>query len=88
MIVSPEEYSGLLSRLIDPNEYTDLLRIPTDETLHEINLDERKINAPEFLSVTEDHNSEIMIISIFTILLVGFNMLTPLTKNIFIMLQF
>lgn len=60
MIVSPEEYSGLLSRLIDPNEYTDLLRIPTDEPLYEINLDERKINAPEFLSVTEDHNSEII----------------------------
>jgi hypothetical protein len=60
MIVSPNEYSGLLSRLIDPNEYTDLLRIPTDETLYEVNLNERKINAPEFLSVQEDHNSEII----------------------------
>lgn len=60
MITSPGEYSGLLSKLIDPNEYTNLLRIPTDERLYEINLDERLIDAPEFLSVQEDHNSEII----------------------------
>lgn len=60
MIVSPSEYSSLLSRLIDPNEYTNFLRIPQDEPIYEIDLNLRKINAPEFLSVEEDHNSEII----------------------------
>lgn len=60
MIVSPQEYNNLLSRLTDPNEFMDMIRIPQNEPIYQINLDERKIYAPEFLSVEEDHNSEII----------------------------
>lgn len=60
MIVSPQEYNSLLYRLTDPNEFTDMLRIPEDEPIYEIDLNKREINAPEFLSVEEDHNSEII----------------------------
>ena len=60
MKVSPQEYNSLLSRLIDPNEYTNFLRIPADEPIYEIDLNQRKINVPEFLSVEEDHNAEII----------------------------
>lgn len=60
MKVSPQEYNSLVGRLIDPNEYTNFLRIPTDEPIYEIDLNQRKINVPEFLSVEEDHNSEII----------------------------
>lgn len=60
MIVSPQEYNSLLHRLMDPNEFTNMLRIPENEPIYEIDLDARKINAPEFLSVEEDHNSEII----------------------------
>ena len=31
MIVSPQEYNSLLHRLMDPNEFTDMLRIPEDK---------------------------------------------------------
>ena len=60
MKVSPQEYNSLLSRLIDPNEYTNFLRIPADEPIYEIDLNQRKINVPEFLSVEEEHNAEII----------------------------
>lgn len=60
MIVSPQEYNSLLHRLVDPNEFTSLFRIPEDEPIYHIDLNERKIDAPTFLSVAEDHNSEII----------------------------
>lgn len=60
MIVSPQEYNSLLHRLMDPNEFTSMLRIPEDEPIYEIDLNKRLIAAPEFLSVEEDHNSEII----------------------------
>ena len=60
MIVSPQEYNSLIQKLIDPNKFLDYLRIPEDEPIYEIDLNERLIYAPEFLSVEEDHNSEII----------------------------
>ena len=60
MIVSPQEYNSLLHQLIDPNEFMDMIQIPKDEPIYEINLDTRTISAPNFLSVEEDHNSEII----------------------------
>lgn len=60
MIVSPQEYNSLLHRLTDPNKFTAFLRIPDNEPIHEIDLEKRKIDVPEFLSVEEDHNSEII----------------------------
>lgn len=60
MIVSPQEYNSLLHGLSDFNQFTAYLRIPSDEPIYEIKLNERKIEAPEFLSVEEDHNSEVI----------------------------
>ena len=60
MIVSPEEYNALLSELNDPNEFLKYVRIPRDEPVYEIDLNTRTIKAPDFLSVEEDHNSEVI----------------------------
>lgn len=60
MKVSPQEYNSLLSKLINPNEYVNFLRIPENEPIYTVDLDQRKIDAPDFLSVEEDHNSEII----------------------------
>lgn len=60
MIVSPQEYESLLYRLIDPNEFTHMFQIPENEPVYEIDLNARKIQAPEFLSLETDHNSEII----------------------------
>ena len=60
MIVSPQEYNSLLQGLKDPNLFSAFLRIPDDEPIYEIDLNKRVINVPEFLSVEEDHNSEII----------------------------
>lgn len=60
MIVSPQEYNSLLHGLNDINQFTSYLRIPKDEPIYNINLNERVIEAPEFLSVEEDHNSEVI----------------------------
>ena len=60
MKVSPQEYNSLLNRLVDPNEFMHMLRIPEDEPVYEIDLNQRKISVPDFLSVEEDHNSEII----------------------------
>lgn len=60
MIVSPQEYNSLVHRLMDPNQFTSMLRIPDSEPIYNIDLNTRSIAAPEFLSVEEDHNSEII----------------------------
>lgn len=63
MITSKEEYSELLYLINDPNNSTDELiyyRIPADEPIYNINLNTREIEAPEFLSVLEDHNAEVI----------------------------
>lgn len=60
MIVSPQEYNSLIHKLTDPNEFTAYLRIPENEPIYEVDLSQRLIHAPEFLSVEEDHNSEII----------------------------
>ncbi len=60
MIVSPQEYNSLIHRLVDPNEFSAFFRIPEEEPIHEIDLSQRLIHAPEFLSVEEDHNSEVI----------------------------
>ena len=60
MIVSPQEYNSLTHSLRDPNTYAPLIRIPKDEPVYEVNLDTREISIPEFLSVQEDHNAEVV----------------------------
>lgn len=60
MTVSPQEYNSVISRLINPNEFINMFRIPEDEPIYEIDLNTRRINAPQFLSVITDHNAEIV----------------------------
>lgn len=60
MIVSPQEYNDLLHRLKDPNLFANMIQIPDNEHIYEINLNTREIEAPEFLSVTSEHNAEII----------------------------
>lgn len=60
MKVSPQEYNSMLHQLRDPNEFSQFLRIPSYEHIYEINLNERKIETPEFLSVESDENAEII----------------------------
>ena len=60
MITSPKEYESLYYVINDPNNASACIAIPHDEPIYEINLDTREVQAPEFLSVLEDHNSEII----------------------------
>lgn len=60
MIVSPQEYNSLLAGLTDPNIFTDMFRMPKDEAVYDVDLNERVIRVPDFLSVQDDHNSEII----------------------------
>lgn len=63
MITSEKEYNELLYVLKDPNNLTDepiYYRIPASEPVYNINLDTREVEAPEFLSVLEDHNAEVI----------------------------
>ena len=64
MITSPQEYNSLLHALVDPSKYVQYLQIPTDEQVYKIDLNERKAEAPSFISVTEDHNAEILWFSV------------------------
>lgn len=60
MTTSPREYNSLIHQLSDPNEFASFFRIPTDETIYDIDLNTRVIHVPDFISVAEDHNSEII----------------------------
>lgn len=63
MITSNKEYNELLYVIDDPNNLTEediYYRIPSHETVYEVNLNTREIQIPEFLSVLEDHNSEVL----------------------------
>lgn len=60
MIVSPQEYNGLLHQIKDPNIFSKVLRIPEKEKIYEINLSTRQIETPEFLSVETDADAEII----------------------------
>jgi hypothetical protein len=62
MITSEKEYNELYYVINDPNNESNnvFLTIPHDEPIYQIDLNTRKIETPKFLSVLEDHNSEII----------------------------
>ena len=63
MKTSQKEYNELLYIINDPNNLTDkdiYYRIPADEPVYKIDLDSREVETPEFLSVLEDHNAEVV----------------------------
>jgi hypothetical protein len=71
MIVTPQEYNSLLHQLADPNNnlYDETaqeiyrkayIRIPKDEKIYNIDLNTRKIEAPDYIGVETDENVEII----------------------------
>lgn len=58
MITSPKDYDELLYRLQDYNKTYQIIPLPKNEPVYEIDLNTRKIGAPDFLSVEYDHNAE------------------------------
>lgn len=62
MITSIQEYNELLYAINDPNNTlsTTYYRIPYDEPIYKIDLNERTVEAPEFLSVLDDNNAEVV----------------------------
>lgn len=63
MITPEKEYNELLYVINDPNNVgtePTYYRIPYNEPIYNIDLNTRTIEAPEFLSVLEDHNAEVV----------------------------
>ena len=58
MITSLQEYYNLLYLIQDENPPELAVLLPGDEPLLRIDLDTRKIDAPEYLSVATDHRAE------------------------------
>lgn len=58
MITTQEEYNRLLYKIQDENAQTTAILLPSTERIFEIDLNSRKIEAPEFLSVAHDHRAE------------------------------
>lgn len=57
MITTPQEYYSLL-HLIQSNNAPTIALLPKQEKIYSINLEDRTIETPEFLSVEKDHASE------------------------------
>lgn len=58
MITTPEEYNAKLYEIQNNNLPTTALLLPNTETIYNVDLNTRKIEAPEFLSVATDHFAE------------------------------
>lgn len=58
MITSAEEYLSALHLINSPNIPTIAMLLPSTENIYEINLQNRTVTAPEYLSVKTDHFAE------------------------------
>lgn len=58
MITTPIDYESLLYLIQDSNRQFKALTLPTDETIYNVDLNSRTVEAPEYLSVEHDHNAE------------------------------
>lgn len=58
MITTPVDYLSLLYLLQDQNKQYVAITLPKDETIYNIDLNKRTVEAPEYLSVAYDHNAE------------------------------
>lgn len=59
-VTTPEEYYSKMNAEQDPNAFSTYIRLPANEPIYEINLADRTVAAPEFLSVENDHDAEIL----------------------------
>lgn len=58
MITTAEEYQKYLWEIQNENTPTSVILLPSDENIYEINLNTREIQAPEYLSLQDDHAAE------------------------------
>ena len=58
MITTPKEYYSYLHRLQTENPPSLAVLLPSEEKIYNIDLNTRRIETPEFLSVEKDHHSE------------------------------
>lgn len=58
MITSPLDYYNAIDQIKDKNKPHYAILLPTDETIYEIDLSTRKVEAPKFLSLQSDNYAE------------------------------
>lgn len=58
MITSAKEYLANLQRIRDENLRTEVLQIPSDELVYNVDLNARTVDAPVYLSTETDHIAE------------------------------
>ena len=60
MVTSKEEYLSSIAKIQQATTQSLYRPIPADEKIYKINLDTRIVEAPSFLSVTNDDEAEII----------------------------
>ena len=58
MITSPLDYYNTITQIKDKNKPHYAILLPTDETIYEVDLSTRKVEAPKFLSLQSDNYAE------------------------------
>lgn len=58
MITNPIDYYNAISQINDKNKPHYAILLPTDETIFEVDLETRKVEAPKFLSLHSDNYAE------------------------------
>lgn len=58
MITSAKEYLANLQKIRDANLHTEVLAIPSDELIYNVDLNARTIDTPVYLSTETDHIAE------------------------------
>lgn len=58
MITTPQEYYDLLYKIQDENKPNLAVLLPNEEKIYGIDLNNRKIDSPKYLSVETDHRAE------------------------------
>lgn len=65
MITTRDDYLELLYRIQDPNRQTQVIKLPKNEPICNVDLNTRQIDVPEEIKVVEfDHNSETIYFSV------------------------
>ena len=60
MITTPRDYYNLYHRIQSENAPSLAVLLPTDEKIYLVDLNTRTAEAPEFLSVEQDHKAEVI----------------------------
>lgn len=60
MVTTPRDYYNLYHRIQSENSPSIAILLPTDEKIYSIDLNSRTVEAPKYLSVSGDHNAEVI----------------------------